>query len=93
MIHPFDNDHEALSIGGLSVENGLDGIAIYGDLTIYPNADGLNQAKALQAFADVLVTKLTDRLNRPLAGDSTNDLSVTDSDAVQTKETIDNPFA
>lgn len=57
-IKPFENDHEVLQIGDLTIENFLDQVVIYGDLTIRPDHQGLVQAKTLQHFANALVKRL-----------------------------------
>ena len=80
---PFDNDHEVLTIGGLTIENGLDTVVLFGELTIAKSKDGLAQAKALQAISSQLVTVLEQMANLP------DEMSV----ATAPVEEIDNPFA
>lgn len=82
MIHPFENDNQVLSIGGLSIENGLDAIEIYGELILRRDVDGLSQAKALQEFAQALVAALE---QPSIAG--------ADPVAFVPPDRIDNPFA
>lgn len=60
MIDPFANDHQSMQIGELIIENQMDKIIIYGDLDLYLNEMGHEQAeqlhrltgKILQAFVD-----------------------------------------
>lgn len=80
---PFDNDHEVLTIGGLTIENGLDTVVLFGELTITKSKDGLTQAKALQAISSQLVTAL----------EQMADLPDEPSMALTQAEVIDNPFA
>lgn len=82
-ITPFDNDHEALSIGGLTIENGLDSVLMYGELMITKSKDGLAQAKALQVISSQLVMAL----------EQMADLPDEPSMVLTQAETIDNPFA
>lgn len=88
-IAPFDNDHDVLSIGGLTIENGLDSISIYGELEIYPTTDGLLQAQALQDFANALVAKLEGMKNLTNQSNHTND----NANLQVKNEKITNPFA
>lgn len=83
MISPFANDHEVLSLDGLSIENGFDRIYLHGELFIDRSADGLQQAHALKAFAERLVESLT----TPSAEPTVEEYRTLAS------ETIDNPFA
>ncbi|OOS06408.1 hypothetical protein SAMN02745664_11069 [Moraxella cuniculi DSM 21768] len=83
MISPFANDHEVLSLDGLSIENGFDRIYLHGELFIHRSADGLQQAHALKAFAERLVDALT---TSPAE-------SAVEEHHTPNSETIDNPFA
>lgn len=47
---PFANDADSDAIGALTVENGTDRIALYGDLTITRDQAGLAQARELHDF-------------------------------------------
>ncbi len=79
----FNNDHEVLSVGGLTIENHVGQIIIYGDLNIAPNEAGRKQAQMLADFFGKLAqaTKDFDR------DDSSNpDLTA------QSAEKVDNPF-
>lgn len=60
MIDPFANNSQSMQIGELIIENQTDKIIVYGDIDLYLNAQGYQQAqqlheltgKILQAFAD-----------------------------------------
>lgn len=47
MINPFANDSESMQIGELVIENQQDKVIIYGDIDIYRNSTGFEQAKQL----------------------------------------------
>ncbi|HYC04563.1 MAG TPA: hypothetical protein VED40_14810 [Azospirillaceae bacterium] len=55
---PFQNDEQAVSVGGLEVENGTDRIALHGSLDIARDQTGLKQAKALRDLLAAIVTAL-----------------------------------
>lgn len=55
---PFANGTAALSLGELNVENHADHIAIFGNLEIRRDAEGLRQAQALKAVLDAVVDAL-----------------------------------
>lgn len=54
-ISPFANESDAWSIGGLSVENRLDRISIYGNIDITRDMQGLGDAEMLKALFDDIV--------------------------------------
>lgn len=45
---PFQNEYEMAEIDEITIENQLDHISIYGELTITKNKEGLKKAKLLQ---------------------------------------------
>lgn len=47
MINPFANDSESMQIGELIIENQQDKVIIYGDIDIFRNSIGFEQAKQL----------------------------------------------
>ncbi len=57
-LTPFADDAASLSIGKLTIENGLDQVAIYGSLGITRDKQGLIQAHALKALLDQVVQVL-----------------------------------
>lgn len=79
----FNNDHEVLSVGGLTIENHVGQITIYGDLNIVPNEAGRKQAQLLADFFGKLAqaTKDFDR-----------DDSLNSNLTAQSTEKVDNPF-
>lgn len=74
----FGNDSQVVSIGGLTIENGNNSIAIYGDLTINQD-DGYQQIKQLATICEQILTAC----NQPPSQVSPD---VADID------TVDNPF-
>jgi len=57
-LKPFQNDDQALSIGGLEVENGTDAITLHGSLDIMRDEEGLKQAQALRDLLAGIVAAL-----------------------------------
>lgn len=54
-IAPFANKSDAISIGGLSIENRTDRISIYGSIDITRDQTGQAHAEQLQALFDAIV--------------------------------------
>lgn len=77
----FDNDHEVLQIGNLTIENGTQSLLITGDVELTKTTTGKEQARALYEFAQALMTKF----------DALHDLS---DEPPEYKEVtvVDNPF-
>lgn len=77
----FDNDHEVLQIGNLTIENGTQSLLITGDVELTKTTMGKEQARVLYEFAQALMAKF----------DAMDDLS---SEPPKYKEPIvvDNPF-
>lgn len=50
----FDNEHEVLTVGDLTIENRFGSVVIYGDLEIMPDDLGRKQAMVLSNFFDKL---------------------------------------
>lgn len=59
-LSPFADDTAVLELGGLSVENGRDRIALHGAVEISRDQAGLGQAKALLALLTDVVRVLSD---------------------------------
>jgi hypothetical protein len=57
-ISPFANEADALGIGGLSIENRLDRISIYGSLDITRDREGLDHAERLKSLIDDIVATM-----------------------------------
>ncbi|WP_062015875.1 hypothetical protein [Aureimonas sp. AU4] len=64
-FEPFANDEAAVTIGGLTIENGTDRISISGSVDIPADKAGLEQAKALQKAVDAIVAALTAKGDLP----------------------------
>ncbi|QHE91884.1 hypothetical protein [Pandoraea fibrosis] len=56
---PFANDADALALGELNVENHTDHVAIFGNLEIRRDAQGLRQAQALKEVLEAVVAALS----------------------------------
>lgn len=57
-MKPFDNDSDALEIGGLAIENGTERLVIYGKLDLTRDKAGLELARALKPVIDAAVDVL-----------------------------------
>ncbi|VVE04022.1 hypothetical protein PEP31012_02270 [Pandoraea eparura] len=55
---PFANDADALTLGEFNVENHTDHVALFGNLEIRRDAEGLRQAQTLKAVLDAVVEAL-----------------------------------
>jgi hypothetical protein len=55
---PFRDDSASAAIGGLTVENGTDAIAVYGRTDITRDQAGLSEARALADFLHGVVAAL-----------------------------------
>lgn len=86
----FENDHQVLSIGGLSIENHTDEIVIYGDVQIDKTQAGLEQAQALLRFAQDLVTAIQACQEKVVCQEK---VANTQTDETGDLDEIDNPFA
>lgn len=57
-LKPYADDAASLSIEGLTIENGQDRIAVYGNLDLTRDKAGLQNARALKAVLDSIVQVL-----------------------------------
>ena len=64
-ITPYANEADSLEIGGLTIENRLDQVEVYGDIQLTKDKVGLQQAKALKAVLDAVVQVLEADKNLP----------------------------
>ena len=55
---PFQNEYEMAEIDKITIENQLDHISIYGELTITKNKEGLKKAKLLQENLTNIIKEL-----------------------------------
>ena len=64
-LKPYADDATSLSIDGLTIENGQDCVAVYGNLDLTRDKQGLQNAHALKAVIDEVVRILeTDKIGR-----------------------------
>lgn len=57
-IKPFANDADSIGIGGLTIENGVDKIAVYGSIDLTRDKSGLALAHELKALVDGVIKAL-----------------------------------
>ncbi len=86
MIDPFANDHQSMQIGELTIENQTDKIIIYGDIDLYLNETGFEQAKQLNE----LTSKILQHFEKTDQYTKTDELSKIKDDRADV--IIDNPF-
>lgn len=66
-LMPFADDTASLAVGGLTVENGTDRIALYGSLDLTRDKPGLARARVLKIILDAVVLALEGDRNLPEA--------------------------
>lgn len=82
-MKPYANESEVMQIEGLTIENRLDRISIYGEIDITRDKEGLKIAKKLKNIIDAALKMLeSEEENTKLADEITVDKTVT----------VDNPF-
>jgi hypothetical protein len=64
-LKPFADDSASVGIGGLTIENGTDKIALYGNTDLTRDKAGLQQARALKVLVDQIVSTLEAEKNLP----------------------------
>lgn len=79
---PFADDAAVQTIGGLSLENGRDRIALHGSLDLGRDAEGLERARALAAALAAIVSAL-----------EAEPLPERVADEPRPADTVKNPFA
>ncbi|WP_027172902.1 hypothetical protein [Methylobacterium sp. 10] len=79
---PFADDATVETIGGLSVENGSESIAVHGSLDLPRDRMGLDRARKLKAVADAIVAAL-----------EASDLPEEAPRSASNSRTVENPFA
>ncbi len=57
-LQPFQDESTSLALDGLTIENRLDHVALYGSLQITRDQAGLAHARALQALLHDIVAAL-----------------------------------
>lgn len=90
MIEPFANDHQSMQIGDLVIENQTDKIIIYGDIDLYFNESGHEQAKKLHELTSRILQSY-DNANDSDSSYNKNDKESKLKDDRQ-DDNIDNPF-
>jgi hypothetical protein len=55
---PFANESDSLEIGGLTFENRVDRVSVYGSIDITRDKKGLEAAKKIAALLDTVVKTL-----------------------------------
>jgi hypothetical protein len=79
-IFPFVNEADSLGIGGLTIENRIDRISLYGSIDITRDREGLVYAERLKLiFDDIVAAMQADHLP--------------DKISIKPAEEIANPFA
>jgi hypothetical protein len=61
----FENETDVLSVGGMSIENRLDRISIYGSLDITKDKSGLTDALVLKRVIDAAIDEMKRDKNLP----------------------------
>lgn len=79
---PFSDDSSVILLDGLSVENGLSGIAIYGEIQLRKDSSSLH---AIDLLVDVL-TGIRREIEASVLEDTSQDCAVS-------VEEVSNPFA
>lgn len=77
---PFANESDSLGIGGLTIENRVDRISLYGSLDITRDKEGALNAEKLKSLFDAIVVALGSE-------------ELPDQISVRAMEEIENPFA
>jgi len=62
---PYANESQALTLDGLSVENRLDRVAMFGNLDLTKDKIGLQHARHLKAVLDAVVAALEKERDLP----------------------------
>lgn len=57
-IKPFANESDCLQIGGLTIENRVDRVSIFGSVDITRDKEGLAVARELKAILDLTLGEL-----------------------------------
>ncbi|WP_201617771.1 hypothetical protein [Psychrobacter urativorans] len=86
MIEPFANNHQSMQIGELVIENQTEKIIIYGDIDLYLNASGREQAQQLHELTGKILQAFADNPGY------SKDISESKDNNDQSDESIDNPF-
>jgi len=64
-LNPFADETQSISIGGLTLENRLDRVSVYGMIDITKDKLGLNHARTLLVALEATVAALENTPNLP----------------------------
>lgn len=76
---PFKNESDCIELDGLTIENRLDMISIFGSIDLTLDKNGLKIAKELKTIIDSTIKEM-ERTNLP------------DAISIVEPDTVDNPF-
>lgn len=79
LIDPYKNESDSQQIGGITVENRLDRVSIYGSIDLTKDKEGLAAAQQLKIILDLALAEL-DKTELP------------DKITLEKTETVANPF-
>jgi hypothetical protein len=65
VLKPFQDDGTSIGIGGFTIENGTDRIAVYGQTDITRDQAGLRVARELARFLDQVIVTLAAEKSLP----------------------------
>lgn len=82
-MKPFADESTSFEINGLTIENRLDRVSLFGSLDITRDQAGLAAARELQGFVSLIVAGLE---SMQTAGELPVEIEV------EQPETVDNPF-
>ena len=57
-LKPFTNESDCLQIGGITIENRVDRVSIFGNIDITRDKEGLAVARELKTILDLTLTEL-----------------------------------
>lgn len=84
MKNPFENEQEAMTIGDLSVENGLGFVLLHGEMTVRKDKRSLQAVENLLALLNQVKSVLQNDELPEVAADTANDPKI---------DEVANPFA
>ena len=64
-IKPYQNESESLAVGGITIENRTDRVALYGNIHLTRDKAGLADARTLKAILDAVVKALESQKGLP----------------------------
>jgi hypothetical protein len=78
-IKPFRNESDCISLGGLTIENRLDRVSIFGSLDLTLDREGLAYARELKGVLELTLAEM-------------EQAELPDKISTAAAETVDNPF-